>query len=74
MEVHIPAELVEKIDRMAMQQGRNSESLVAEALARYVAYDEWFLREAAKGIEAADRGALIDHAEIRRRIERRYPA
>jgi predicted transcriptional regulator len=38
-----------------------------------VSYDEWFLREVGKGIEAADRGELRNHEEVRKLIDRRYP-
>ena len=38
-----------------------------------VNYDEWFIREVEKGIAAADRGEFVDHDEVKRRIERRYP-
>jgi predicted transcriptional regulator len=36
-------------------------------------YEEWFLREVDKGIAAADRGKLLDHSEIRKLIDERYP-
>lgn len=44
-----------------------------EALERWLDYDRWFLLEAERGLEEADRGERIDHLEIRRQIEQRYP-
>jgi len=38
-----------------------------------VDHDEWFLREVEKGLAAADRGEFVEHDEIRKRIDRRYP-
>jgi len=73
MEVHLSPDLQAKLAQLASQQGRDSEALVVEAVQRMVNYDEWFIREVEKGIAAADRGELVDHDEVRRRIERRYP-
>jgi len=46
---------------------------VVEAVERMVSYDEWFLREVDKGLAAAARGELVDHAEVRKLIDQRYP-
>jgi predicted transcriptional regulator len=73
MEVHLSPDLQAKLAQLASQQGRDSESLVVEAVQRMVNYDEWFIREVEKGIAAADRGEFVDHDEVKRRIERRYP-
>ena len=35
--------------------------------------DEWFLREVEKGMAAADRGDLIDHNDVGKLIDSRYP-
>ena len=36
-------------------------------------YEEWFLREVDKGVAAADHGKLLDHSELRKLIDERYP-
>jgi predicted transcriptional regulator len=72
MEVRFSPELEQKINRVAVQQGRDSESLVREAVERFMEYDEWFLREVERGIAAADRGEFIEHDEVGRLIESRY--
>jgi predicted transcriptional regulator len=46
---------------------------VVEAVERMVNYDEWFVREVEKGLAAADRGEFIDHEDIRKLIDSRYP-
>lgn len=36
-------------------------------------YDEWFLRDVDKGITAADCGELLNHPDVRKLIDERYP-
>lgn len=73
MEVRLKADLQAKLTRLATQRGRDSESLVVEAVERMVNYDEWFIQEVEKGLAAADRGELIDHENVRKLIDGRYP-
>lgn len=73
MKVDLTPELQAKLDRVAAEQGRDKEALVVEAVERMLSYDEWFLREVGKGIAAADRGEFVDHEDIRKLIDRRYP-
>lgn len=73
MEVHLNPDLQAKLTRLAAEQGRDTNALVEEAVERLVDYDEWFLREVDKGLAAADQGEFIEHDEIRKRIECRYP-
>jgi predicted transcriptional regulator len=73
MEVHLPPELQAKLTRLAAEQGCGAEALVEKAVERFVDYDAWFLHEVEKGMAAADRGELIDHEEVARLIDRRYP-
>jgi predicted transcriptional regulator len=49
-------------------------ALVVEAVERLVNYDAWFLREVDKGLAAADRGELVDHADVKKMIDGRYPS
>lgn len=72
MEVRLNSELQSKLDRLANQQGRESEALIVEAVERLVSHDEWFLREVEKGLAAADRGELIEDEDVRKLIETRY--
>jgi predicted transcriptional regulator len=72
MEVRFSPELQEKIDRVAAGHGCDSESLVLEAVERFMNYDEWVLREVEDGLAAADRGEFIEHEEVGKLIESRY--
>ena len=73
MDIPLNPDLQAKLSRLAAQQGRASEALVVEAIERLVNYDEWFLREVDKGLAAADRGEFVDHADVRKMIDQRYP-
>ena len=73
MNVHFSPEIQAKLDRVAAQQGRNAESLVQEAVERLLNYDEWFARQVEEGLSAADRGEFVEHDEIGRLIDSRYP-
>jgi predicted transcriptional regulator len=73
MEVPISPDLEAKVSRVAAQQGRAVEAVIIEAVENMVNYDEWFLNEVENGIAAAEQGKLIDHAEVRKLIDKRYP-
>ncbi len=73
MEVKLSQELEAKLHRKAAQQGRDSESLVREAVERLVDFDVWFIREVEEGLAAAGRGEFVEHDEVGKLIDRRYP-
>jgi predicted transcriptional regulator len=73
MEVRFNPELQAKLASLAAEQGRDSETLVVEAVERLVNYDAWFLREVEKGLAAADRGEFVDHEDVEKLINNRYP-
>ncbi len=73
MEVQLTLEQEAALSRMAQAQGRAAEALVQEAIDQLLSYDEWFSREVDRVLAAADQGEFIEHAEIRRIIETRYP-
>jgi len=74
MEVHFTSDQQAKLSRLATAQGRAAEALVQEAVERLFGYDEWFSREVDKGVAAADKGEFVEHEDVRRIIETRYPA
>ena len=73
MDVPLNPDLQAKLSRLAAEQGRASESLVVEAVERMVNYEEWFLGEVDKGLASAERGEFVDHADVRKMIDERYP-
>jgi predicted transcriptional regulator len=68
MEVHLNPEMQAKLARLAAEQGRKTEALVQEAIARFVDYDEWFIRKVEKGLASADRGELLTHEDVGARL------
>jgi predicted transcriptional regulator len=73
MELDFTPDVQAKLARIAAEQGRDTKALVREAVERFVSYDEWFIREIEKGLAAADRGEFVEHEEVRKIIDRRYP-
>jgi predicted transcriptional regulator len=73
MEVMLNPDLQAKLNRLAADRGSDAQALVQEAIERFVDCDEWFLREVDKGLAAAGRGDLIDHDDIGKLINSRYP-
>jgi predicted transcriptional regulator len=72
MDVNLSPELEAKLNRKAAEQGRDSQSLIQEAVERLVDYDEWFIREVETGLAAADRGEFVEHDEVGKLIDSRY--
>ena len=73
MDVHLSPDLQAKLSRLATQQGRDTETLIREAVERLVDFDDWFLQEVDKGLDAADRGEFVEHDAVRKLIDSRYP-
>ena len=73
MEVRLDPDLQAKLAQLASKQGRDTEELIADAVERMVNFDQWFMREVEKGISAADRGEMVDHSDVQKLIDRRYP-
>jgi predicted transcriptional regulator len=74
MEVQLTPDQSARLTRLAQTQGRAAETLVQEAIDKLLDYDEWFLREVDHGIAEADRGDFVEHDDVRKMIEDRYPA
>jgi predicted transcriptional regulator len=70
MEIKLPPELQAKLDRIASQQGRDTKSLVQEAVERLADYDEWFIGQVEKGLAQVDRGEVLEHEEVAARMEK----
>jgi predicted transcriptional regulator len=70
MEVKLPPELQAKLDSIAAQQGRDSASLVHEAVERLIGYDEWCMRQVEEGLAQIERGEVLPHDEVAARMEK----
>jgi predicted transcriptional regulator len=70
MEVNFRPEQVARLSRIANDMGANTEQLVKDAALRLVEDDEQFRAGVRRGIEQADRGELMNHSDVKSRIER----
>jgi len=72
--VRLDDETLARIGEMAEAMDRPRAWLMADAIKQYVAREEWFIREAEKGVVAADAGRLIDHADVQAKWEAKRAA
>ena len=69
MELNFTPEQEAQLSRIANHQGTNPEELVKHAALRIVEEDAEFRAGVHRGIEQADRGELIEHDEVKARIQ-----
>lgn len=72
MEVHFPAETQAQLNQLAASQGIAAAQLVEETIVRVLQRQAQFNEGLDQGISAADRGDLIEHAEVVERIDRLF--
>ena len=69
MELNVPPDLATKLARAADRLGVAAETLALEAIERAVDYDDWFLREVERGLAQIDRGEVVTHEAVGKRLE-----
>jgi predicted transcriptional regulator len=72
MEVYFAPETEAQLNQLAASQGKAVEQVVEETVARMLQRQAQFIEGVNRGIAAADRGDLIDHAEVVKRIDRLF--
>jgi len=72
MEVQFTPEQEARILQIANYNGTPAEQLVKQAALRLVEEDERFHADIDEAIEQADRGQMIDHEEVKARIDRSF--
>ena len=72
MEVHFTPEQEAQLSQIANHKGTAPEQLVKEAVNRMLENQARFIAGVQKGIAAADRGELIEHDEVKNRINRLF--
>jgi predicted transcriptional regulator len=70
MEVTLSPEQQAKLARVAQERGTDAQSLVREAIARLLDYDDWFAREVEKGLAQIQSGQTLTHDEVGARLSR----
>lgn len=56
--------LARRVESLSVAMQRTPQAILKSALERGLDYEEWFLRQVDAGIAEADRGELIDHAQV----------
>ena len=58
-----------KLDELAATLDRSRAWLINEAIRQYLDHQSWMLEKIDEGIEAADRGELIPHADAMAKLD-----
>jgi predicted transcriptional regulator len=72
MEVHFPPDVETRLQQVASASGKDAEQLVMETVNRMLQNQARFIGEVQHGIEEADRGELIEHEDVLKRINRLF--
>jgi predicted transcriptional regulator len=72
MEVHFSPDVEMRLQQVASANGKNAEQLVKETVSRMLESQARFVAGVQKGIEQADRGELVEHQEVRTRIDQLF--
>ncbi len=70
MEIALAPDLEAKLNRIALETGKQPDQIVQELVASHLDHDEWFRQEVAKGLASLDSGRSLSHEEVRRQMER----
>ena len=69
MEVHFTPDTEARLQQFAASEGKDAAQVVEETVARMLQRRAQFLEGVERGIAAADRGDLVEHDEVAKRIE-----
>jgi predicted transcriptional regulator len=72
MEVHFSPDIETQLQRVALANGKDAEQLVKDTVVRMLEDQARFLAGVEKGIAAAERGELLDHEDVVKRINRLF--
>jgi len=72
MEVHFSPDIETRLQQVALANGKDAGQLVKDTVVRTLENQARFVAGTEKGIAAADRGELIDHEEVGKRINRLF--
>ena len=72
MEVHFSPDIETRLQQVALANGKDAEQLVKDTVARMLENQARFVAGVEKGIAAADRGELIDHEDVVKRINQLF--
>jgi RHH-type transcriptional regulator, rel operon repressor / antitoxin RelB len=67
--VRVDANAKKRLEQLAKNTGRSRSFLAAEAINEYLDVNEWQVTGIKRAIEAADRGDLIPHDQVKAWVE-----
>ena len=70
MEVHFSPDIETRLRQVASANGKDAEQLVKDTVARMLDNQARFIAGVQRGIAQADRGELIEHEDMLKRIDR----
>lgn len=59
----------ERLDKVAKQMDRSRAWIIKDAVAQYLEREAWYLAEVQKGMDDAEAGRVISHAEMGARLK-----
>ncbi len=74
MEVHLTPEQETALNQLAVSTGRETNELGQEAVDRLLAYRRWFKEQVQVGLDQSERGDVISHEDVGKRVERLFRA
>ena len=72
MEVHLSDEQEARLAEIAERSGTSTDSLVQDAVTRYLDDDSHFVDAVLKGLASLDRGEYLTHDEVGARLRQRF--
>jgi predicted transcriptional regulator len=72
MEVHFSPDVETRLQQVASANGKDAEQLVKDTVNRMLENQARFIAGVQRGIEQAGRGELVEHSEVRSRIDRLF--
>ena len=67
--VRAESSIVHKLDHIAGSLDRSRNYLVNQAIQEYLETHSWQIEKITQGIEAADRGELVDHDQVMQEMD-----
>ncbi len=67
--VRLDDDVLERLDRLGGELARPRSWLIAQAIQRYLDYEEWFVDADREGIESAEAGRTVERGEVVRWID-----
>lgn len=68
--VRMDDQLLQRVDGIAKSLHRPRAWIIAQALERFVSYEEWYIQEVQAGLAEVERGEVATEAEVARNFKK----